>query len=243
MYIHNNIEDLVFKYLDDVLASKDNICKCNQCKTDMACYALNRVKPMYVVSSRGIIHTENRRREDRQDEIDVFTTVSEAVDIVSSTRRHEITSDYKYNIVEDKTKTGYKTDEGCFFNFPQLIGRIFDSSNLAPIFDAEIVLYDKMIENKIKMFNDSWENPVKLVPQMEGTYSFWPASIPAEKSDIQKDFYMNISVTKKDYEPVIKFFFIRLVSTKEIKNHIKKENILYIDDIFISKGNRKGGII
>lgn len=243
MYIHNNIEDLVFKYLDDVLASKDNICKCDQCKTDMACYALNRVKPMYVVSSRGIIHTENRRREDRQDEIDVFTTVSEAVDIVSSTRRHEITSDYKYNIVEDKTKTGYKTDEGCFFNFPQLIGRIFDSSNLAPIFDAEIVLYDKMIENKIKMFNDSWENPVKLVPQMEGTYSFWPASIPAEKSDIQKDFYMNISVTKKDYEPVIKFFFIRLVSTKEIKNHIKKENILYIDDIFISKGNRKGGII
>ena len=243
MDIHNNIEDLVFKYLDEILSSKVNICKCEQCKIDMACYALNRVKPMYVVSSRGIIHTENRRREDRQDEIDVFTTVSEAIDIVSNTRRHEVTSDYKYSIDENKIKYNEKINQGCFYNFPQLIGRIFDSSNLAPIYDADIVLYDKMSENKIKMFNDLWENPVKLVPQMEGTYTFWPAPVPANKPNIQKDFYMNISVNKRDYEPVIKFFFIRLVSLNEVKTHIAKENILYIDDIFISQGNRKGGRI
>ena len=139
MYIHNNVEDLVSKYLDEILTSKDNICKCDQCKTDMACYALNRVKPMYVVSSRGIIHTENKRREDRQDEIDVFTTVSEAVDIVSNTRRHEVASDYKYDIDENKIKIEDKIKHGCFFNFPQLIGRIFDSSNLAPVYDAEVV--------------------------------------------------------------------------------------------------------
>ena len=102
-------------------------------------------------------------------------------------------------------------------------------------------LYDKMSENKIKMFNDFWENPVKLVTQMEGTYTFWPEPIPAKKPDIQKDFYMNISVLKKDNEPIIKFFYIRLVSVDKIKNHIAKENILYIDDIFISQGNRKGG--
>ena len=243
MNIHNNIEDFVFKYLEEILASKENICKCEQCKTDMACYALNRVKPMYVVSSRGIIHTENRRREDRQDEIDVFTTISEAIDIVSNTRRHEVNSNYKYNIDENKIKPINKIGQGCFFNFPQLIGRVFDSSNLAPIYDAKIVLYDKMSENKIDMFNNLWENPVKLIPQMEGTYTFWPAPIPAKKSDIQKDFYMNISVIKKDYEPIIKFFFIRLVSLNEIITHITKENILYIDDIFISQGNRKGGRI
>ena len=243
MDIHNNIEDMVFKYLDEILASKKNICKCDQCKTDMACYALNRIKPMYVVSSRGIIHTENKRREDRQEEIDVFTTVSEAIDIVSNTRRHEVNAEYKYSINQDKLKSINNIDQGCFYNFPQFIGRIFNSSNLAPISDAEVTLYDKMTENRIQMFNNTWENPVNLVPQMEGTYSFWPAPIPAKKSDIQKDFYMNISVNKKDYEPVIKFFYIRLVSVNTVISHIAKENIIYIDDIFISEGNRQGGRI
>jgi competence protein ComFB len=241
MDIHNNIEDMVFKYLDEILESKEGVCKCEQCKTDMACYALNRIKPMYVVSSRGIIHTENKRREDRQEEIDVFTTVSEAIDIVSNTRRHEVNSAYKYDINQDKLKSADNLNQGCFFNFPQFIGRIFDSSNLSPIFDAEVILYDKMTENKINMFNNTWENPVKLVPQMEGTYSFWPAPVSAKKSGIQKDFYMNISVIKKDYEPVIKFFYIRLVSAKTVITHITKENIICIDDIFISQGNRQGG--
>ena len=242
MFIHNTIEDIVLKYLNEILLEKnDKICKCEQCFNDMACYALNKIKPMYVVSSRGIIHIENKRREDRQDEIDVYTTISEAIDVVSSTRRHEVNSNYVYKSEQFNVNPDKKLSDKYFFNFPQLVGRIFDSSNLAPIYNAELILYDKMSENQITMFNNLWLNPVELVSQMEGTYTFWPAPVPAKKSDIQKDFYMNISVIKKGYEPVIKFFFIRLVSSNELRNYITKEHIFYIDDIFINKGNRTGG--
>ncbi len=241
MYFHNTIEDIVLKYLNDVLSEKNNICKCKQCFNDMACYVLNRIKPMYVVSSRGIIHTENKRREDRQDEIDVYTTISEAIEVVSGTRRHEVNSDYEVKTEKFDINPGEKLPNEYYYNFPQLVGRVFDSSNLAPIFDAEVILYDKMSENRIIMYNNQWTNPVELVPQMEGTFTFWPAPVPSTKSHIQKDFYMNISVIKKGYEPIIKFFYIRLVSSKELRNFITKEHIFYIDDIFINKGNRTGG--
>lgn len=245
MHIHNTIEDVVLKYLNEILSEKDDkkICKCEQCFNDMACYALNKIKPMYAVSSRGIIHIENKRREDKQDEIDVYTTLSEAIDVVSSTRRHEVNSNYEVKEEKFDINPGKKLSNKYYYNFPQLVGRVFDSSNLAPIYDASLVLYDKMSENQIAMFSNLWQNPVELVSQMEGTYTFWPAPIPADKPHIQKDFYMNICVTKKNYEPVIKFFFIRLVSSKELRNFIMKEHIFYIDDIFINKGNRTGGRI
>lgn len=88
MEIHNIMEDVVIQYLEEILSLKDNICKCNQCKKDMICFSLNRIKPMYVSSSRGIIHTEINKREELQDEIDIYATVSEAIDVVSKTIRH-----------------------------------------------------------------------------------------------------------------------------------------------------------
>jgi len=67
MEIHNTMEDVVLQYLDEIIELKQNICKCNNCRMDMACYALNKVKPMYVASARGIIHTENKKRRYIQD--------------------------------------------------------------------------------------------------------------------------------------------------------------------------------
>ncbi|HOV14189.1 MAG TPA: late competence development ComFB family protein, partial [Spirochaetota bacterium] len=93
MDLHNLMEDVILQYLDEVLSlKKEEICKCEQCRLDMACYALNKIKPMYVVSSRGVIHTENKRRLNYQNEIDTYSIVTEAVDVVSKTRRHENSS-------------------------------------------------------------------------------------------------------------------------------------------------------
>ena len=129
MYIHNTMEDIVLQYLEEILSLKKDICKCEQCKTDMACYALNKISPMYIVSSRGIIHTENKKREHIQEEVDIYAIVSEAIDIVANTRRHEVDDQYK-NIELDLSKHApkYRSDNDVFFNFPQVIGRIFDSS-------------------------------------------------------------------------------------------------------------------
>ena len=90
MNIHNTMEDIVLKYLNDILAEKEDTCTCEQCKLDMVSYALNRVRPMYVVSSRGIIHTENKKKKRIQEEIDVYSMVAEAIEVVSNARRHDI---------------------------------------------------------------------------------------------------------------------------------------------------------
>lgn len=91
------------------------------------------------------------------------------------------------------------------------------------------------------MFNEMWENPFRLLPQVKGTYTFWHAPVATEKSGIQKDFNMVIEVRSESYEPTAKVFSITLLSENRLIDKINKENIIYIEDIFISKGNRRGG--
>jgi len=235
MYIHNTVEDIVINHLEEILSLKDNICKCEQCKTDMICYSLNRIKPMYVVSSRGIIHTENKKREHIQEEIDIYSTVVEAVEVVSNTRRHKVNNEYKN--IEPGTSavsTDFQSETGCFYNFPQIVGRVFDSSTLNPIMNAKISLRNEKDENLVIMFNKLWSNPISLVPQTNGTYTFWPKSIQAEKPKIQKDFHFYLQIEADNFQIICKFFFIRLISDEKISPFIKKENIFYINDIFLN---------
>jgi competence protein ComFB len=229
------MEDVVLKYLNEILNQKSDTCKCEQCKTDMASYALNRIKPMYVVSSRGIIHTENIKREQKQEEIDVYSTVAEAVEVISNTRRHEHDDDdYDDLQVESGDMTpNYYSRSGCFYNFPQIVGRIFDSSSINQIKDATITLFDGS-GNTLSMFNKYWHNPFDVVSQTNGTYTFWPAPIPADRAGIQKDFQMYLAIDADGYITICKFFFIRLVSDNDLKKFIKKENIFYINDIFLN---------
>lgn len=241
MDIHNTTEDIVIKYLDELLESKQNICKCDQCKKDMICYALNRVKPMYLISSRGIIHTENKRRYGFQDTIDIYTTVSQAIETISNTRRHEIKEKIKYNIEASQYDSTKEIKTEYLYNFPQLVGRIIDGYTLLPVESGKITLFDEKGKNPIPMFNDEWSNPVEIVPQMKGTFSFWPAPIPVDKPGLQKDFFMSLLVEKEGYEFTYKFFFVRLVSSNKLRNYVDKENLFYIEDIFINRGNRKGG--
>ena len=235
MDIHNTMEDVVLQYLEELLEFKENICKCYRCKIDMACYALNKVRPMYVVSSRGGIHTENIKKNHVQNEIDIYATVAEAIDVVSSTRRHEVNE--KLNSEDDDYKEDYSrfySESGCYFNFPQIVGRILDSETINPVSDAQITLCHDTTDEKIQMFNKLWNNPIHIVLQTKGTYSFWPVPIPAPKAGLQKDFHLNIKIEKHGYEPLRKFLIIRTISDNRLRRYIKKENIYYIDDIFIN---------
>ena len=205
------------------------------------CYTLNKVNPLYIVSSRGIIHTENKKRYQFQDEIDILTTLNEAIEIVSNKRRHDIIDTKLVLNKEIDLNKNLESKNEIFYNFPQIVGRIFDSLDMTPINDVEITLFDESGKNEIQMFDSNWKNPIKIVNEMNGTYAFWPASVRTTKAGIQKDFQMSLSVKKNDYEPTSKYFYIRTVSSKGLIDHISKDNIYYIDDIFITKGKRRGG--
>ena len=235
MEIHNTMEDIVLKYLDEILSLKKDVCKCEHCKMDMICYALNRVKPMYMISSRGFIHVENKEREHRQEKIDVYAIIANAITVVSETRRHEVNHNYKDIDVESSQSTiNHQSKSEYFYNFPQIIGRILDSSRLIPLSDVKIALFYETGRDIVPMYNARWLNPIDIVSQMGGTYTFWPGPIAAKKSGIQKDFYMNIEIKKNGFDPIHKFFFTRIISSNKLRRFIKKENVFYIDDIFLT---------
>jgi len=57
--IKNEVEEVAFEELERQLASipDEDICKCRDCVQDMACFALNQIRPRYSVSLLGSLYT------------------------------------------------------------------------------------------------------------------------------------------------------------------------------------------
>ena len=78
----NQMEDFVFEELEkqlDAIADED-ICKCNDCILDMACYALNNLTPRYRSSLIGSLYAKVESDEERHN---VHDNVSEAIQKIS----------------------------------------------------------------------------------------------------------------------------------------------------------------
>ena len=59
MQPYNLIEELVKKQLAMQITSYPNVCKCEQCQSDILALALNQIPPQYVTGSRNIDVTRN----------------------------------------------------------------------------------------------------------------------------------------------------------------------------------------
>ncbi len=230
MEIHNLMEDVVDNILNDTLKEMKDICKCHQCWLDMKCYALNKLKPMYVVSSRGIIHSQNNKRSDSQIDIDVYSVVMEAINVVSKTRRHDETS-----IVEERIDFLKSYKDSFYFVFPSIIGRIIDSSTLTPVSGASVKLVCQSDMSPAVMINDRWANPLQIVKQMNGSFNFWPSPVKASKKGIQKTFDFIIQLDTEGYSVASKYFEITLVSIENSDIVLSTKNFYQLDDIYMVK--------
>lgn len=83
------MEDLVEAKYEEY---KDQLegCKCEQCRNDVICLALNRLTPRYVVSTKGYLFSKLQSLEP-QYSVDVIKAISEASQIVGSRPNHEKT--------------------------------------------------------------------------------------------------------------------------------------------------------
>lgn len=77
----------VWETLDEVLQKQTDICKCEKCRYDMACLAINRLKPNYVVSKHGQVYARLKMLE-QQNCTDVLTEVLKAVERISQNPHH-----------------------------------------------------------------------------------------------------------------------------------------------------------
>jgi len=208
MDIHNTSEDIVFNAAQTIFeelqksGNPDGYCLCEQCRVDTICYTLNRVDPHYIVSNRGFTRFEQTGLKRQQIEADITTLIYKGLRLVNHNMRptapHDGSSSQKIKL------------NSPMFDIPTIAGRIFDGISFEPVVGIEVSLSCE--GDIVPMRNNNWQNPYTMVSSTPGSYSFWPAPITAEATDIEKSFKFLIKVHSPDYEILNHFFTITCVS-------------------------------
>lgn len=224
MSIKNILENIVLNKIDEVLKEKKDICQCSQCKLDIACYTLNHLKPKYIISERGFIHEELKKYKELQTDIDILSTIFDAINIIMTNRR----ADTNHQFIENKKQAD--NNDLCY-NFPHIVGHVYNGENLEPEFDMEISLYrnNKLVE----MEKQDWKNPYKIVKPVAGVFSFWPKSQITDKVNKIEEFNFEIRLSKKGFKQINRFFTLRQISDQKRLTTITKDRIFHLEDFFI----------
>ncbi len=87
MEIHNYMEDAVKNILDEILAERQDLCKCEKCRLDMMAWALNRLPPKYVVTHKGRVYTK-LQEINLQFKTDIIRESAKAVEHIKNNPQH-----------------------------------------------------------------------------------------------------------------------------------------------------------
>ena len=88
------------------------------------------------------------------------------------------------------------------------------------------------------MRNRNWQNPYTLIENTPGTYSFWPASIYAEAVDVRRVIEFSVKIDAPEYEPLIHFFNIPVVSSIN-KPFYSTDKNTKLPDLFLFRPNEE----
>ena len=207
--LHNIVEDRVISMVDMMFKELNQegavrkFCTCNQCRMDVICYALNRLTPHYILSSRGASRVQNENFDYQQQTADMAVVVNEGLHRVSHNMRPNFTHACKADAADHD-------GEIPVYNVPAIMGRIFNGDNFAPLPEA---LVELLWNGKpVPMKDGNWQNPYIISPRNEGNYSFWPAPDMASGADKHKIFEYTLKVSSQDFETVTHFFKIPVAS-------------------------------
>lgn len=222
--IHNLMEDLVTRVVDDVLSSLtkkqgDDVCSTDLCRQDAICFVLNRVPPRYVSSARGIAHTTQELSEDQQLLVDLTTLAHEGIRRLSAVRRYYYSPGMKRG----------KTTEGPVFPFPAIRGRVINGSTFSPVSEVGVSLYH---DNKlVRMMDPRWENPYIVSRDTYGTFCFWPESAPAVKNGSEASFEFELYIEDERYESLRHAF--TLTVRPSLPEQVEHPTDFMLPDIFV----------
>ena len=227
MKIHNMMEESVMEKVNEIFHEEDQthkklFCTCHQCRLDVACYVLNRITPFYFVSGRGLAHLKTDYQDKLQREADLVTLIRNGIEQVSKHLRPHFCHDDER---EERLPRGF------FLNFPQIMGRVFNSVNFEPLTGINVALYHG--NTLMKMANPNWPNPYTIPKKTPGVYSFWPYPENAENIDTQKQYELEIAVDDAGYEPLRHYFTVLLVSEEQFRTHIQVTKAVELEDLYL----------
>jgi competence protein ComFB len=228
MEIHNAAEDIVLAKVHEIFDEEERVksvgyCTCGQCRLDVACYVLNRISPEYVISGRGLAHAEIGRAATFQREVDLVRLVHEGITQVSKTKRPHF------------PHTGGRVEkvqfDGPAYNFPTVIGRIFNGKNFEPMSGIALTLFRG--GSMVAMVDANWQNPCTLVAATAGTFIFWPAPEKAESLSGTKTVDFELVSTPENYEEFRYFFTVALSAETEASSVFSMQRTFKLPDLFI----------
>lgn len=228
----NLMEHFVKKQVDDMYTwiKKENpsspICDCENCRLDVLCYVLNRVPPKYIVSSRGVNHTQREFENFKQISADVGKIVLDGIHLISSSKRPNHNSSYTASL--EKLKIMKLKP---FFFFPILSGYVYDGMTFESLVDAQVSLF---LGGKVaKMLDSTWQNPCRTFKATEGLYTFCVLPEKARKENITRDFNVLLKVEAASYESVSYSFTVPVSSTIAKDSSGFSTYSLKIQDLFL----------
>jgi competence protein ComFB len=226
--IRNIMEDAVKVLVEELFEREDRekrlgFCTCDQCKLDVACFVLNRVKPEYIVSSRGLAYSEKEGLDKVQRQADLISLVKEGWGKVSHAPRP--TSDHVLGKIMEGDQAG------PVFNFPTIMGRVFDGRTFAPLGEGVVRLLSEGRETD--MVDPNWQNPFILAGATGGTFIFWPGSIAASTKDAEKKFGFEIKVEVPGLEALSHYVEIDVASEPSMRLDFSLQRVCKIPDLYL----------
>ncbi|HET7839788.1 MAG TPA: late competence development ComFB family protein [Rectinemataceae bacterium] len=237
MEIHNLMEYAVQAVVDELFDHETRepqlgYCTCDQCRLDVACYVLNRVKPEYIVSSRGLAYSEKEGLDKVQRQADIITLVKEGWGRVTHAPRS--TSDHT------GPHAASQEMKGPAFNFPTVMGRVFDGRTFAPVPEGKVTLLEAGAQ--VNMVDPNWQNPFVLAGGTAGTYIFWPCPLAAPGLGATRTWTFEIKVEAQGFDPLSHFVELQLEGEDEARTDFSLQRVHKIPDLFLfPEGTEEGG--
>jgi competence protein ComFB len=228
MEIHNTTEDIVFEKVEAIFESiknegnPDAFCLCDQCRLDTVCYALNRAAPHYIVSNRGAARAGMENLEHQQQEADIAVVIYEGLKQVN--HNHRPFAKHGKNALPVQPNIPV-------YNIPAIIGRLFNGTNFAPLAGVKVEL--RRNGNLVPMKDGNWQNPYQLVVNTEGTFTFWPESVPAEEPGSRKIFEFFLKIEDPEFEPFTHFFQIPVISEIQTASSFSMDRTFKLSDLYM----------
>lgn len=234
MKVHNLMEEYVSQRVESIYdqlsdeRNKNNLvaCSCSRCRLDSKAYVLNKIKPYYVVSGRGVVYSA-QELVNSQLKADVDALILEAIKKVSSTQRPN------HAVMSFIDKTTKKLKETPCFNFPIITGTLLNGATFEPLADAEVTLLNS--DRTVMMQDSSFANPGKTFVSTNGSYSFWPEAIKADVVGITKDFHFTIEAKAPGFQAVTKGFDIAVTSDAKMHLQFGSDLTVKIPDLILFK--------
>jgi len=226
--IHNIIEDLVKSIVEDIFDAEERtkslgFCTCRQCRQDVACYVLNRMQPEYVFSGRGVAYSSKDYQEKIQKQAAAITLAHEGWRKIEQTKRPH------FEHGPERGKPDYP--HGPVFNYPTIIGRLFNGATFEPMDGMRVTLLREGIE--ARMIDPNWQNPCSLFASTGGTFIYWPYPEEAHAEGESKVVEFELRASREGFEDFEHFFTVRVGSEAAVQDQFSLQRQFVLPDLTI----------